>query len=94
MAVDQAVLTALREKYDVHGFSHQAWTGLTDDLYVRWMVESAEGTRPVTNQLNTEILEYVLHRDRAINPNLSPEACPFLTDDKRAELAARYVKPE
>jgi hypothetical protein len=90
MAVDQAVLAAIKAKFDVNGFSHQTWTGLSDELYVRWMVDSAEGTRPVSNQLNTEILEYALNRDKAINPNLSVEACPFLTPEKRAELITKY----
>jgi hypothetical protein len=93
MAVDKAVLAAIKAKFDVHGFSHQEWTGLNDDLYVRWMVESAEGSRAVSNSLNTEILEYVLHRDRAVNPNLSVEACPFLSVDKRNELIAKYHRP-
>ena len=71
-------------------FDVVAWSGLTQDLYDRWKNATDNGTRPVPNALQTEILEFVLKRDRAISPNLSAQACPYLTDEKRAELLAKY----
>jgi hypothetical protein len=60
------------------------------ELLERWKQESANFTRPISAALNTEMLEFALKRDRAINPNL--DQYTFLTPQKREEIRLRHYR--
>jgi hypothetical protein len=67
------------------------YSGYPRELWERYKRETDNGAHQASDAIQTEMLEFALRRDRAVNPNLS--AYTFLTPEKRAELTAKYAKP-
>lgn len=64
------------------------YSGIDRHLYFRWKIETANGTREPSVELNVALLLSALRRDHAVNPNLDQYA--FLTPEKKAEIAAEF----